>query len=57
MTFGYLKRAEFTKELNELFHNRVYHCFSEDIFGPTVYHNYICVGGGGGKGNNANPFS
>ena len=40
MTFGYLKRAEFTKALGELFHNRVYHCSTEDIFGPTVYHNY-----------------
>ena len=50
MTFGYLKRAEFTKALGELLHNRVYHCSTEDIFGPTVYHNYICAGGGGGRG-------
>ena len=50
MTFGYLKRAEFTKALGELLHNRVYHCSTEDIFGPTVYHNYICAGGGGGGG-------
>ena len=46
-----------TKALSELLHNRVYHCFTEDIFGPTVYHNYFCVvGGGGGGGKNARPF-
>ena len=43
MTFGYLKRVEFTKALGELFHNRVYPYFTEDIFGPAVYHNYICI--------------
>ena len=52
MTFGYLTRAEFTKALNELFHNRVYNYSTEDIFGPTVYQNYICA-----RGDNANPLN